>query len=261
MQAYIHLSESKSGQKIGTSYHAEVQRMTDHTLSVNDATSMPASPAAAAGQSSMVVGSTEQHMRAGNGLVVNRARGGQVLRGRFERSDGQDSGVHGGGQRQQADGWGVVRLLREGEKSPTPSSSAVGTAGSSRSSTTEDHPSTVRDEALTHSPVDRTILCIPAVPAYMAPSDFLDFVGNKTREVVTHFRMIITEHVGRYMVLMKFRVAEDATAWRAEFDGKVFNGVEVCVFFCNVFPCLACLLFSGCGSGSGVCGYLFCITS
>lgn len=201
---------------------------------------------AAAGQSSMVVGSSEPHMAVGNGLVVNRARGGQILRGRFERLHGQNTGNN---ERDKTweEGWGVVRLLREGEESTMPSSLAVGAASSSRAPPAHHSRSTAQEEAPASSLADCTILCISAVPAYMTPSDLLDFVGPETRQAVTHFRMVITEHVARYMVLMKFREAQEARDWRLEWDGRVFNGVEVCGFLaiCLVF----CLVFWGCLGG------------
>ncbi|MCJ1313377.1 hypothetical protein MMC25_007055 [Agyrium rufum] len=73
---------------------------------------------------------------------------------------------------------------------------------------------------------DCTTLCILAVPSYMTPSDFLGFVGERTREEVSHFRMIRTERSNRYMVLMKFRNGRKAREWRKEWNGKAFNDME-----------------------------------
>ncbi len=75
--------------------------------------------------------------------------------------------------------------------------------------------------------LDCTTLCIPAVPSYLTPSDFLGFVGEKTREEVSHFRMVMTGRMNRYLVLMKFRDGNAARRWRKEWDGKVFNSMEV----------------------------------
>lgn len=61
----------------------------------------------------------------------------------------------------------------------------------------------------------------------MTPSDFLGFMGEQTREEVSHFRLIRTSRANKYMVLMKFREAEKARAWRKEWDGKAFNSMEV----------------------------------
>ncbi|KAK3692091.1 hypothetical protein B0T22DRAFT_502916 [Podospora appendiculata] len=73
---------------------------------------------------------------------------------------------------------------------------------------------------------DGTILCIPAVPGYLSPSDFLGFVGEKWRGDVSHYRMVMTSRLNRYMVLMKLRDNKRAREWRKEFDGKAFNSME-----------------------------------
>lgn len=76
-----------------------------------------------------------------------------------------------------------------------------------------------------------TTLCILAVPSYMSPSDFLGFMGEKTRDDVNHFRMIRTARANRYMVLMKFRSGKKAKEWQRVWNGKVFNSMEVCHLF------------------------------
>lgn len=73
-----------------------------------------------------------------------------------------------------------------------------------------------------------TTLCILAVPSYLSPSDFLGFVGEKSMDCVSHFRMIRTPRANRYMVLMKFRSGRRAREWQKEWNGKVFNSMEVC---------------------------------
>jgi len=77
---------------------------------------------------------------------------------------------------------------------------------------------------------DCTTLCILAVPSYLSPSDFLGFVGEKTRDCVSHFRMIRTPRANRYMVLLKFRSGRRAKEWQKEWNGKVFNSMEVCLY-------------------------------
>lgn len=72
-------------------------------------------------------------------------------------------------------------------------------------------------------------LCILAVPSYLSPPDFLGFVGQKTMDDVSHFRMIRTPRANRYMVLMKFRNGRKAKVWQKEWNGKVFNSMEVCL--------------------------------
>ncbi|EPS29016.1 hypothetical protein PDE_03962 [Penicillium oxalicum 114-2] len=69
-------------------------------------------------------------------------------------------------------------------------------------------------------------LCILAVPSYLSPPDFLGFVGQRTMDDVSHFRMIRTPRANRYMVLMKFRGAKRAQEWQREWNGKVFNSME-----------------------------------
>jgi len=78
-----------------------------------------------------------------------------------------------------------------------------------------------------HQGEECTILCVPAVPAYFSPSDFLGFVGEKTREMVSHFRMVMTGQNNTYLVLMKFKDSEFARKWKVQWDGKLFNSIEV----------------------------------
>ncbi|MBE3044147.1 hypothetical protein IMZ48_16565 [Candidatus Bathyarchaeota archaeon] len=72
-----------------------------------------------------------------------------------------------------------------------------------------------------------TTLCIPAVPSFILPSEFLGFVGEKWRGDVTHFRMVMTSRMSRYLVLLKFRGSQKAKEWQKEFNGKVFNSMVV----------------------------------
>jgi BRCA1-associated protein len=102
-------------------------------------------------------------------------------------------------------GWGIVHLYRDGEESPE---------------------LVAIDQGADGVDADTSILCIPAVPSYMTPSDFLGWVGEKTREQVSHFRMVMTGRMNRYLVLMKFRDSKVARNWREEWDGKVFGGLE-----------------------------------
>ena len=131
-------------------------------------------------------------------------------------------------------GWGIVHLYRDGEESPglyddgTESySKSVAKRGTGRRLDVSR-----REEVMKE---DCTTLCILAVPSYLTPSDFLGFVGEKTTSEVSHFRMVRTERINRYMVLMKFRDSRRARAWRKEWNGKPFNSMEVRTF---KFPCL-----------------------
>lgn len=103
-------------------------------------------------------------------------------------------------------GWGVVHFYRDGEES-SPLDAPEGEAAS-----TADGSST---------------LCIPAVPAYMTPGDLIGFFGDRWMSDMSHCRMVMTSRMNRYLVLLKFRDGERATRWRREFDGKVFNSMEV----------------------------------
>ena len=133
---------------------------------------------------------------------------GQATKGRYVPLETKNTDV----------GWGIVHLYRE-------------SAGDSSSMTDYE---VEEGEAQGAAEVggdedDGTILCIPAVPSYLSPSDFLGFVGEKWRGDVSHYRMVMTERMNRYMVLMKFRDKWRAQDWRKEFDGKVFNSMEVCL--------------------------------
>ena len=120
-----------------------------------------------------------------------------------------------------ADAWGIVHLYRDGEEIPgkggievyhSEKSVAAGKAVASASKS--------RGE-------ECTILCIPAVPTYFTPSDFLRFVGDKNREEVSHFRMVMTGQNNMYLVFMKFKDSDWARKWKGQYDGKLFNSMEV----------------------------------
>ena len=112
-------------------------------------------------------------------------------------------------------GWGIVHLYREGEE---PRHAELPTSEPPAAS---DATATDSDDAMS------TILCIPAVPSYLTPSDFLGFVGEKWRGDVSHYRMVMTSKMNRYMVLMKFKDEWRASCWRKEFDGKAFDSLGV----------------------------------
>lgn len=131
--------------------------------------------------------------------------------------------------------WGIVHLYRDAQETPYLSeddypldlkgSSAAarqpGDLGGSNAGRVEGDGHNLQDE-------EYTTLCILAVPSYMSPSDFLGFMGEETRDDVSHFRMIRTARANRYMVLMKFRSGKKAKEWQREWNGKVFNSMEVC---------------------------------
>lgn len=147
-----------------------------------------------------------------NGLAIGPI--GLATKGTYEPCEPQELDM----------GWGIVRLYRDAEESPglyddASNGKVSKSARSSLNQQDQGQPS-FRDE-------DYTTLCILAVPSYMTPPDFLGFVGEKTREDVSHFRMIRTDRSNRYMVLLKFRNGKKAREWRKEWNGKAFDGMEV----------------------------------
>lgn len=147
-----------------------------------------------------------------NGLAVGP--GALATKGRYQPCEPQESDM----------GWGIVRLYRDADDTPGlyDDASAARMSKSARSSLSQQDKGQAlfRDE-------DCTTLCILAVPSYMTPPDFLGFVGEKTREDVSHFRMIRTDRTNRYMVLLKFRNGKKAREWRKEWNGKAIDGMEV----------------------------------
>jgi BRCA1-associated protein len=107
-------------------------------------------------------------------------------------------------------GWGVVHFYREGDETP--------------GLTEVDHH---ESETANSEDNDCTTLCIPAVPAYMSPGDLMGFVGEKWTGDISHCRMVMTSRMNRYLALLKFRDNFRAKQWRREFDGRVFNTMEV----------------------------------
>ncbi|KAL8793560.1 MAG: hypothetical protein Q9195_003822 [Heterodermia aff. obscurata] len=150
---------------------------------------------------------------AGASNGIGAGQGGIATKGRFEASSTEEEEL----------GWGVVRLYKDGEETPSLYDEPVRGKGSKTSKVLarkeDGEKPAFKDE-------DCTTLCILAVPSYLTPSDFLGFVGEKTREEVSHFRMIRTEKSNRYMVLMKFRNGRKAREWRKEWNGKAFDGLE-----------------------------------
>ncbi|KAI9806786.1 MAG: hypothetical protein M1825_006244 [Sarcosagium campestre] len=161
-----------------------------------------------------------RHHRTKSSGFVNSAAGpgpgSLVSKGVFVPSDPKNTEL----------GWGIVHLYRDGEETPG-LYSTDGNTSSSKAAGSEASLSPLAASKSKEVPSDDcTTLCILAVPSYLTPSDFLGFVGPKTGEDVSHFRMIRTGQVNRYMVLMKFRDAKKARDWRREWNGCVFNSME-----------------------------------
>ncbi|KAG6009853.1 hypothetical protein E4U21_000955 [Claviceps maximensis] len=113
-------------------------------------------------------------------------------------------------------GWGIVHFYRENEDE-----TEAGNTGS-----INEKYSRKQEQEMALSWDDCRTLCIPAVPAYMSPSDFLGFVGDGWRDELSHCRMVMTSKMNRYLALLNFRDSKVAEKWKREFDGKVFNSVE-----------------------------------
>lgn len=138
--------------------------------------------------------------------------------------------------------WGIVHLYRDAQETPYLTeedypSYLKGSAAAARTTYDEVGGSSRPPRPEEHMPdEDCTTLCILAVPSYMSPSDFLGFVGESTMNDVNHFRMIKTARANRYMVLMKFRNGKKGKEWQKDWNGKVFNSMEVsasCIASCR----------------------------
>ncbi|KAF2860675.1 zf-UBP-domain-containing protein [Piedraia hortae CBS 480.64] len=110
-------------------------------------------------------------------------------------------------------GHGIVRLYRD-DKEPTHPDNAKKKSALNRHA---------KNKNKTITNTAGTTLCILAVPTWMSPSDFLGFVGEQARNDVSHVRLIRTERMNKYMVLMKFRSAQKALDWQKTNDGRVFS--------------------------------------
>lgn len=158
-----------------------------------------------------------------------RANSGLATKGKFTPADPKNTEV----------GWGVVHLYRDAQETPGLYDDTASSAGSDGGAVVSD----VERPAFNEE--DCTTLCILAVPSYMTPSDLLGYVGEQTREDVSHFRLIRTSRANKYMVLMKFREAKKARQWRKEWNGKLFNSMEVRIIGhdqCYVYFLLTCIL-------------------
>ena len=167
------------------------------------------------------VGSKQNIIEKGIGSAIS----GQHMKGRYEPLKGYEG----------AEGWGLVHLYRDSEetsglyKESAYRSSDLWSDGARHTSAENPHPRP-KDE-------DCTTLCILAVPSYMTPSDFLSWVGESTRSDVSHFRMVRTSRANRYMVLIKFKHGKRAREWQYEWNGRVFNSMEVSIRCPESFPC------------------------
>jgi BRCA1-associated protein len=132
--------------------------------------------------------------------------GGSTTRAKFFPADPKSTDM----------GWGVVHLYRDAQETPRLYEEAYNSSGSDVDI----------DDTTPFNKDECTTLCILAVPSYMMPSDLLGWVGEQAREDVSHFRLVRTGKINRYMVLMKFRDATRARAWHKEYNGRLFNSMD-----------------------------------
>ena len=153
----------------------------------------------------------DSHVSKGIGSAIS----GLQMKGHYESLD----------QKPQDGTWGIVHLYRDAAETP----GLYGDSPLSKPSNPWYSGNLPRERVGTPIPLpsdhECTTLCILAVPSYLAPSDFLGFVGEGTRNDVSHFRMIKTARANRYMVLMKFRNGKKAREWQQEWNGKLFNSM------------------------------------
>ncbi|KAJ3117216.1 hypothetical protein HDU96_007644 [Phlyctochytrium bullatum] len=115
---------------------------------------------------------------------------------------------------------GVLHLYRTVWKKPSVSKDSAGTSEESTNYTREN---------VKEAKGSGRILCILAVPSYMAAQDFLTFVGPFENKI-SHIRIIRDSIPSRYLSLMKFRDVESASSFYKQYSGKRFTGMdsEVC---------------------------------
>ena len=138
-------------------------------------------------------------------VTPSKSQGGLHTRGVYIPSETKTTDV----------GWGVVHLYRDMQETTALEDGNQRSMGGK---------STAGDGQLD---VDQcNTLCILAVPSWMMPSDLLGFVGDQTREDVSHFRLIRTGRANKYMVLMKFKQAKKAAEWQKIYNGRLFSAME-----------------------------------
>ncbi|KAI8379832.1 hypothetical protein EDC96DRAFT_491898 [Choanephora cucurbitarum] len=72
---------------------------------------------------------------------------------------------------------------------------------------------------------DGKVICILAVPSYLAQKDFIQFLGN-TNANILHYRFISDYSPNKYTVLLRFKDRASAFACYQKFNGRRFNMTE-----------------------------------
>lgn len=69
------------------------------------------------------------------------------------------------------------------------------------------------------------VLAILAVPSYMTSADLLGFFGESLQQI-SHIRILRTDDLRHFIVLLKFRAVSEAQSFHRKFNGAVFNPME-----------------------------------
>ncbi|KAK3836294.1 MAG: BRCA1-associated protein 2-domain-containing protein [Linnemannia gamsii] len=122
---------------------------------------------------------------------------------------------------------GEITTTTSHNASTTTSYSAALSAGTTATSTSTAEAGEGAHEHGTQiiQPDQGTSVCVLAVPSYLSPGDFLNFVGP-VRPDVSHFRIIRDAVPNRFMVLMKFRTKEATAQFYTRYNGKAFSSLE-----------------------------------
>lgn len=75
-------------------------------------------------------------------------------------------------------------------------------------------------------PSSNTTLSIIALPTYFTATDLLGFIGDQYMEHISHIRILRTEKLNRFLVLLKFYDYIKAAEFQYHYDGKPFNSME-----------------------------------
>lgn len=116
-------------------------------------------------------------------------------------------------------GYGVIRLYRDGDVDETEDDDEENNA-------LYEDPDPAHGKTLSNSISDDTVCAILAVPSYLTPYDFMEFIGASARDSVSHIRMVRTAETNKYMALLKFRTPAAMHQFHAEYNGRLFNSME-----------------------------------
>ncbi|KDR80572.1 hypothetical protein GALMADRAFT_240888 [Galerina marginata CBS 339.88] len=122
---------------------------------------------------------------------------------------------------------GTVHVFRDGSSKPTPEELEAKVAQMSLT------------EGMADDDSDGIMLGVLAVPSWMTPSDFLEFVAPAV-DGIGHLRIIRDFAPNRSMVVIKFLNPADAAEFAEAYNGKPFNSMEPEI--CNVVHVLSVVI-------------------